>query len=345
MFSIVYVRLCYLLQQVPRPRGMLCTRLMQYSALISPIQTCFMAFSMYLALVRCLSVSLSFTSVPRFSIGLRLGFLPNQSKLLTFTSGKHSLFDPWQGTQFCMNILQPWTAIWSSSLSFSISRYLTQFIIIPVGKKSPAVLLVDISHTNHVTGWMLHRSLGIGVIVSCTKKCTKLPFSLNKLLDSGFIREKKSLSHFTSPHFSYILAWLSWILLCDVLAVLQIFKLKSWTMCLLGVERCQLHLWEAMLSVLLAGASWRPNSYSPEKIVITRNHFSWSTALFRVSVNSRMLEFDNRLINRPFATRNIVASFSFRKSFLVQNQNLSCFYFWQTEFFPYFWHFWHMKTW
>lgn len=100
--------------------------------------------------------------------GLRLGLSLGQSKLLTFFFWKVlTIFEQWQRSLSCMNVSQPWTARWSSSLYFSISRYLALFIIIAVAKrKSPAVPLLDIA-INHDTGRIFHYSLGIAVIVSC----------------------------------------------------------------------------------------------------------------------------------------------------------------------------------
>ena len=126
---------------------MLSTRFRQYAGDISRTHTSFMACSNILALVGCLSETLFFKMVQRFSIGFRSGLFPGQSKMLIFWAFRNwvTILARWHGAPFCINTLHLWTAICNSNLFFNKSRYFWPFMVVPGGKKkSPAVPFIDI---------------------------------------------------------------------------------------------------------------------------------------------------------------------------------------------------------
>ena len=95
-----------------RRRGMLLTRLAQYSFDISFTQTSFMARKRSGRLEGCFSATLFFITVHKFLIGLKLGLFPSQSKTFTFFFRKFvTNFDLWHGAPSCINILHLWTCM------------------------------------------------------------------------------------------------------------------------------------------------------------------------------------------------------------------------------------------
>lgn len=125
--------------------------------------------------------------------------------------------------------------------------------------------------------------MGIAVIVSCVNRSTNLPFSLNKLLNGGFIREKDFIFHFDSSHFSYILAKIinltSMASVKQVFSRFTVFQLEIMNKALTNgrtIDSCTFG--KQYSAYFLAKTGWKPNKYSPDQIVITRGSFSRSTA-------------------------------------------------------------------
>ena len=67
-----------------------CTRYLQYSAVIFCVHMRFIAISWSLTLVKCSSATLSFSIAHKFSTELRFGLLPGQCNVLIFFSLKKS---------------------------------------------------------------------------------------------------------------------------------------------------------------------------------------------------------------------------------------------------------------
>ena len=98
-----------------RRRGMLLTRLAQYSFDISFTRTSFMTRQRSGRLEGCFSATLSFITVHKFSIGLRSGLFQGQSKTFTFFFFRKFVtnFDLWHGVPTCKNIVHLWTCMCS----------------------------------------------------------------------------------------------------------------------------------------------------------------------------------------------------------------------------------------
>ena len=64
---------------------------------------------------------------------------------------------------------------------------------------------------------------------------------------------------------------------------------------------------------VLTGTNWRPKSYLPNQVVITRTCFSWPSTSFLVMVKPKILKSSNYLMNSHFAARQLFANFSFAK--------------------------------
>ena len=132
---------------------------------------------------------------------------------------------------------------------------------------------------------MFYHSLCIAVIKSCSNRPTNCLFSLCKLLDCGFIQEKNFTLLCFIPifillgkgqHFHFMVG-----IKQDFCAGLNVFRLKSF-----------------------AETGWRPNSYLPNQVVITRACFSWP---FLVMVKFKILKSSNCLMNSHFATAHFFA--------------------------------------
>ena len=76
-------------------------------------------------LVGCFSATLVFSSVQKFSIGLRSGLFPGHPNNLIFFVLRKSvtIFARWHGVPSCINISQLCTAMCNSNFSFINSRY------------------------------------------------------------------------------------------------------------------------------------------------------------------------------------------------------------------------------
>ena len=123
-------------------RGMLDTRDLLYSWVISGTQTSLIACIGFSALDSCSYATLSFMIVHRFSIGLRSGLFPGHSsrEILFFFMTSVATFDSCHGTPSCMKIVQQWMCMCSFSFSLSNSTYLGPFIVVLGGMKyRPAV--------------------------------------------------------------------------------------------------------------------------------------------------------------------------------------------------------------
>jgi len=107
-------------------------------------------------LVGCFSATLFFSSVQKFSIGLRSGLFPGHSNNLIFFVLRKSvtIFARWHGAPSCVNISQLCTAICNSNFSFINSRNFLPFMVVPGSRKNrPAVPLVEIAPQTITLGW------------------------------------------------------------------------------------------------------------------------------------------------------------------------------------------------
>jgi len=98
-------------------------------------------------LVGYFSTTLFFSSVQKFSFGLRSGLFPSHSNNLIFFVLRKSvtIFAQWHGAPSYINILQLCTAMCNSNFSFINSRYFLPFMVVPGSKNRPAVPWVDIA--------------------------------------------------------------------------------------------------------------------------------------------------------------------------------------------------------
>ena len=98
-------------------------------------------------LVGCFSATLFFSSVQKFSIGLRSGLFPGHSITWYFLSWESlTIFARWHGALSCINILQLCTAMCNSNFSFINSRYFLPFMVVLGSRKNrPAVPWLEIA--------------------------------------------------------------------------------------------------------------------------------------------------------------------------------------------------------
>ena len=111
------------------------TRFSQYSGVISVIQTSLITLTRSARDAGCLSATFLLRIIQQFSVTLRSGLLPGQSKTLMFFSESHvfTIFAVWTGAPSCWKMSQPKMVMDGSSFSFRISRYTFEVMVVFLG--------------------------------------------------------------------------------------------------------------------------------------------------------------------------------------------------------------------